>query len=110
MIKRHGSTPQRPAATRMSGGVCAPLVHLDSGRSWGEFCSVTMSVVIEFWVAALCAERVKLELGLAALAEHLDEGRGVFGDLGIHAEVSESQRPAYDSTGCCSLQNTFVHS
>ena len=39
--------------------------------------------MIVVWVAALCAERVKLDLGLAALAEHGDEGRRVFGEVDI---------------------------
>ena len=39
--------------------------------------------MVVFRVAALCAERVKLGLGLAALAEHGDEGRRVFGEVDI---------------------------
>ena len=46
--------------------------------------------MVVFRVAALCAERVMLGLGLAALAEHGDEGRRVFGEVDIHERLRKT--------------------
>jgi hypothetical protein len=70
--------------TDLLHGARAPLVHFDSGADEGGSCSASTSVVIGLWVVDLCADLVKLGLGLAALAEHWDEGRGLSGGVGIH--------------------------
>ena len=78
---------QQRSDTRFLRGLCAPLAHLIFGGCRVRFWSATTSVVIRFGVAALCADLVELALGLGALAEYMEEGRGRFEEFDIHARV-----------------------
>ena len=85
-ITMHSKTAlQQRSDTRFLRGLCAPLAHLIVGGCRVGFWSATTSVVIEFGVAALCADLAKLALGLGALAEYMEEGRGRFGEFDIHS-------------------------
>ena len=45
---------------------------------------MTTRVVTTFWVDTFSADLVALAVGLSALAEHLEEGRWLFGGDDIH--------------------------
>ena len=93
---------QQRSDTRFLRGLCAPLAHLIVGGCRVGFWSATTSVVIEFGVAALCADLAKLALGLGALAEYMEEGRGRCGEFDIHSRGEALKR--YETDERCHWQ------
>ena len=75
-------------------GLCAPLVHYISGAEDACICWVTTIVVLMFVFWVLSVDGVRLTVGLAALAEHLEEGRADFWGGGIHAKQIRPSRTA----------------
>ena len=67
-------------------GLCAPLVQFISGAEDACICWVTTIVVLMFVIWVLSVDGVRLTVGLAALAVHLEEGRADFWGDGIHAK------------------------
>jgi hypothetical protein len=67
-------------------GLCAPLVHFISSAEDACICWVTTIVVLMFVFWVLSVDGVRLTVGLAALAVHLEEGRADFWGDGIHAK------------------------
>ena len=45
---------------------------------------MTTGVVTALWVVAFSVDLVTLAFGLTTFAEHMEEGRGLFGEVDIH--------------------------